>query len=73
MDEGWGWDKRSMDGNNWLEKEWKTLKGFISDPQVQKAAKGFMDEFVSSRILNSVGEDALNNVVKDVSKVNVKA
>lgn len=77
MDEGWGWDKRSSSTKTWLETEWDNLRGFIKDPKVQRAAKGFMDEFVAKRIVTSVTEEdavAAKNVEQatPAKKVNKK-
>jgi hypothetical protein len=73
MDEGWGWDKRSHGGKTWLEGEWDNLKGFLNDPKVQRAAQGFMDEFVASRIVNSVSPDSKVVSKKSSSKEDKKA
>jgi hypothetical protein len=51
MDEGWGWDKRELQ-----QGAWDRLKGFLQDPKVQRAAKGFMDEMTATLIMDSVEE-----------------
>jgi len=55
-EDGWGWDKRSADSSLWAS-EWETLKGFIADPRVQRAAKGFMNELVAQNIVASVSQE----------------
>lgn len=61
MKEGWGWDKRSG-SVSWLEAEWESVKKFVRDERVQRAAKGFLDELGIEKILQSVENSGTKKV-----------
>jgi len=71
---GWGWDKRSSTASaaegilSLVQDDWNSLVGFLQDPKVQRAAKGFMDEFVAKRVLESIKEDSSSAKTVNKSK-----